>query len=101
MTIKSTFTKTLKAKATNAIYYVLPTLLMSPLTANAGLEKVEKGLNTVQTWLLSIAGVALTIAMLIVGIGVMYMGRTYEELKKPIMGALIVAAATGVPAWFF
>lgn len=73
--------------------------LVGPTPAFAqGLEKGRQALNNVQTWLLSIAGVAVTIAFMWVGFKMIFHAATFKDVAPVFWGAILIAAASGISA---
>lgn len=72
------------------------TAMASP--AFAQLEKGTTALTTVQTWLLSIAGVLATIAFMFVGFRMMFNAAQFKDVAPVFWGACIVGGAAGIAA---
>lgn len=83
-------------KLQNAFLFALFAFVASP--AFAQLEKGKTALTTVQTWLISIAGVLATIAFMFVGFRMMFNAAQFKDVAPVFWGACIVGGATGIAA---
>ncbi|TLD79014.1 TrbC/VirB2 family protein [Helicobacter trogontum] len=68
--------------------------------AFGGLDKANTLLNNVNTALYGLAAITVTIAFLIVGYKILFGGQTIRECIPIIIGAIIIASASSLGAFF-
>jgi type IV secretion system protein VirB2 len=77
-----------------ALFTVAVTAACSP--AFAQMEKAKGLLNTMQVWILSIAGVLITIALMFVGIRMAFQAAQWKDVAPVFWGAVLIGSAGGI-----
>ena len=75
------------------------TVLSSP--AYAQFEKATEALNKVQTWMLSIGAVVVTLAIMFVGFRMMFNAATWKDVAPVFWGGIFVGGGAAIGAMFF
>ena len=91
--------KFLKSRTFDAVVVLVVLTISSP--AFAQFQKGTAALSTIQTWILSIAGIVFTICASIVGFRMMAGGAQWKDVAPVFWGGFIVAGATAFSALFF
>ena len=86
-------------KPRNAYALAMVALMCSP--AYAQFEKASQGLNTVQTWLLSICAVLVTLALMFVGIRMAFHAAQWKDVAPVFWGGILMGGASGISSLFF
>lgn len=90
--------KTWYLSSCNTALTVAITVTCSP--AFAQLERAKSTLNTVQTWLLSIAAVIITIALMFVGARMAFQSAQWKDVAPVFWGGILIGGAPGIAALF-
>lgn len=76
---------------------ILVTLMLPNLTFGAGgLDKVNTLMSSISSALYAVGVVVLTIAIMWAGFKIMYQGQTLREVAPPLLGGILVGAASGI-----
>lgn len=62
--------------------------------AAGGLGGAETFLNNISTWLKALAGIVLTIALIVAGYKIMWGGSTVREVAPVVIGGIVIGSAT-------
>ena len=73
-------------------------LLLPNLMFGDGLDKVDSLLESISTALYAVGVVVLTIAIMWAGFKIMFQGQTLREVAPPLLGGILVGAASGIAA---
>lgn len=82
-----------------AIYTAIVTIVTHPSFAQ--FQKATAALNTVQSWLLGIGGVVVTLAIMMVGFRMMFGAAQWKDVAPVFWGGIFVGGATAISALFF
>lgn len=85
-----------RAKARDAFLLATAAVACSP--AFAQLEKAKAALNTLQSFLLGIAGVCITIALMFVGFRMAFQAAQWKDVAPVFWGGVIIGSASGIAA---
>jgi len=83
----------------NAYALAAITVMTSP--AYAQFEKGTEALNKVQTWLLSIGAVVVTLAIMFVGFRMMFQAAQWKDVAPVFWGGILVGGGSAISALFF
>lgn len=83
----------------NAYALAMVTLMCSP--AYAQFEKATQGLNKVQSWLLSIGAVVVTLAIMFVGFRMMFQAAQWKDVAPVFWGGILVGGGSAFSSLFF
>lgn len=78
------------------LFYIGFLLIPDFAFAAGGLEKANKLLETVSSWLNALSIATVTIAILVVGYKVVFGGQTIRECVPIIIGAILIASASQI-----
>ena len=81
--------------------FALATMLVATSPAFAQFEKATEGLNKVQTWLLSIGAVCVTLAIMFVGFRMMFHAAQWKDVSPVFWGGILVGGGSAISALFF
>lgn len=83
------------------VYLVVctPFSALAQITAPSGLEKPKAVLTTLQTMLLGLSGILVTISLVGCGIAMAFYRKKWEDLQAPVLGGVVIGAASGIGAW--
>lgn len=70
------------------------------LANTGGLDRVASGLTLVQTTMLSVSGIIITIAIIWAGWQLLYEGKSFSDIARIFFGAILIGAAPGLAALF-
>ncbi|OBV30140.1 conjugal transfer protein TraC [Helicobacter sp. CLO-3] len=86
------------AKAYKSVFGAILAILLLPSFAFAagGLDKVNSLMSVVSTALYAVGVVVLTIAIMWAGFKIMFQGQTLREVAPPLLGGILVGAASGI-----
>jgi len=87
------------ATVIEAILIGMLVMFSNPVYA-AGLEKVEEGLNNIQTGLLGFAVVVVTLAIMWCGYKLLFAHAQIMDVARVFMGAMVIGGASGLAGWF-
>ncbi|MFE4110603.1 TrbC/VirB2 family protein [Kosakonia sp. YIM B13611] len=79
------------------------TLFLLPfrtLAAESGFDKTNETLSNTATGLLGLVGVTITLATMWIGYKVLYDGKSLHEMRNVIIGAILIAGASGFGAYW-
>ena len=88
-----------KMSARNAFALASVTVLSSP--AFAQFEKATEALNKVQSFLLTIGVIIVTIAIMFVGFRMMFQAATWKDVAPLFWGGVFVGGGAAIAALFF
>lgn len=86
-------TPTLHRTATGAV------LALAAHPAFAQLEKVNTTLTTIQTMLVGIAVIVITIAVMWAGYKMVFQHSRWSEISNIVIGGILIGAAPAIAAW--
>lgn len=86
--------KTTTARVRDAALLAAVMVISSP--AFAQLEKAKSTLNTLQTWILSLGGVIVTIALMFVGFRMTFQAAQWKDVAPVFWGGVLVGSASGI-----
>lgn len=75
---------------------LLVALYASGAMAAAGTSTINTLFSTVETTLYSVSAVVVTISVMWAGYKVLFMGNTMMEVAKPLMGGIMIGAASWI-----
>lgn len=78
--------------------YLLASIVVASSPAFAQLEKAKTTLTTVQTFLLSIAGVVITIAVMFVGFRMAFQAAQWKDVAPVFWGGVLIGGSSGIAA---
>lgn len=86
-------TSTLQRTATGAV------LALAAHPVFAQLEKVNTTLTTIQTMLVGIAVIVITIAVMWAGYKMVFQHSRWSEISNIVIGGILIGAAPAIAAW--
>lgn len=81
--------------------YAVAAVMVATSPAYAQFEKATEGLNKVQTWLLSIGAVVVTMAIMFVGFRMMFHAAQWKDVAPVFWGGILVGGGSAFSALFF
>lgn len=81
------------------LFSAVTTVVTHP--AFAQFQKATAALTQVQTWLLSIGAVVVTLAIMMVGFRMMFGAAQWKDVSPVFWGGIFVGGATAISALFF
>lgn len=81
---------------------VLSSILMTvpALAADSGFNKANDTLSNTSTGLLGLAAVTITLATMWVGYKVLFDGKSLQDMRNIIIGAILIVGASGFGAYW-
>ncbi|WP_288644406.1 TrbC/VirB2 family protein [uncultured Helicobacter sp.] len=81
-----------------SVFVVLLSAFLSPNIAFAagGLSKVDSLMSSISSALYAVGVVVLTIAIMWAGFKIMFQGQTLREVAPPLLGGILIGAASGI-----
>ena len=64
-----------------------------------GLEKPKAVLTTLQTVLLGLSGILVSASLIGCGIAMAFYRKKWEDLQAPVLGGVVIGAASGIGSW--
>ena len=83
-------------------YSAVASVLLSSqvLAADSGFNKANETLSNTSTGLLGLAAVTITLATMWVGYKVLFDGKSLHDMRKVIIGAILIVGASGFGAYW-
>lgn len=75
--------------------------LLPNIVLGAGVEKVNTFMDNVYIALYALALITATCALMYVGYMIMFKGKAFDEFKNVVIGAILLASAAEIAAYFF
>lgn len=81
--------------------FALAAIMVMTSPAYAQFEKAKTALDSVQTWLLSIGAVCVTLAIMFVGFRMMFQAAQWKDVAPVFWGGILVGGGSAFAALFF